>query len=792
MTVLAWDDKLATGLPQVDHEHKRLIELINHVANQRASEASVEDLCTVLGELRDYTVYHFQNEENLMRHYGVSEAHRELHFKSHQGFIDRLATASELVTSNPHDVIDHLLAFLVKWLVFHISGIDMRMAKEIKAIRDGASPEVLTQENQLEETLVRTVSELYDSLGLRTFEMVELNSQLQHEIEQRRRSEDALRLAALVYEHGSEAMVVTDANNCIIAVNPAFSTVTGYTPDDVLGKNPKLLRSERQDKAFYEEMWRSINTDGRWAGEIWNCRKGGQEYAEWLTINTIRNTDNSINRYVALFSDITEKKLSDEVILNQANYDSLTKLPNRRLFHDRLELEIKKAKRSGLYLALLFLDLDRFKEVNDTMGHHMGDLLLVEAAKRIVDCVRSSDTVARLGGDEFTVILADIADTYQIERVAQSIIQKLNEPFLLGQEVAYISASVGITVYPNDAADAETLLMNADQSMYVSKNAGRNRFSYFTNALQVKAMTRQLMLRDMREALENHQFCVYFQPIVDLVSGRIFKAEALLRWIHPEHGMIGPSDFIPLAEESGLINPIGNFVFKESVRWAKRWAELSPTGFQVSVNKSPVQFHAAENDHDSWLYHMQEADLPNNSIVIEITEGLLLGAETSTTDKLIMFRLAGVQVAIDDFGTGYSAFSYLKKMDFDYLKIDQSFIRDMVSGSNDLALSEAIIVMAHKLGLKVIAEGVETEEQKNLLIAAGCDYVQGFLYSKAVAPETFEALLRNNWASLGVSISDAELPQLDVSADKPPAATMPPPKPESSELQTEPYRGGLA
>jgi diguanylate cyclase (GGDEF)-like protein/hemerythrin-like metal-binding protein/PAS domain S-box-containing protein len=755
MSVLVWDDKLATGLPEVDQEHRWLIEWINYLASQRVRGASEDDLCAVLGALRDYTLYHFHNEEELMRLYPVSDAHRELHFKAHQGFIDRLATANKLVRSNPHYVIDHLLVFLVKWLVSHISGIDVRLGKEIIALRaNAASGQVTAQETVLEESWVHTVSELYDTLGQRTLEMMELNGQLQQELDQRRRSEDALRLATLVYEHASEAMVVTDADNCILAVNSAFSAITGFTPDEVLGQNPKMLRSGRHDKAFYAEMWRSLNTTGRWTGEIWNRRKDGREYAEWLSINTIRNADQSIYRYVALFSDVTEKKLSDEIILNQANYDSLTQLPNRRLFHDRLEQEIKKASRSGLYLALLFIDLDSFKEVNDTIGHQMGDLLLVEAARRIVDCVRASDTVARLGGDEFTVILTDIADTNQIERVAQAIIQTLNEPFQLKHEMAYISASIGVTVYPCDATDAQTLLINADQSMYVAKNAGRNRFSYFTEALHVKAMARQQMLRDMRDALVHKQFCVYFQPIVDLASGHIFKAEALIRWKHPERGIIGPSEFIPLAEESGLINPIGKFVFKESVRWAKRWADLSPAGFQVSVNKSPVQLHSAVDEHDTWLNHMLDCDLSNSSIVIEITEGLLLEAEASTTDKLLKYRQAGVQVAIDDFGTGYSAFSSLKKIDFDYLKIDQSFVRDMTTGSNDLALSEAIIVMAHKLGLKVIAEGVETEEQQNLLAAAGCDYVQGFFYSRAVPPEAFEELLRNNWASLGVSIRD--------------------------------------
>lgn len=791
MMVLEWDDKLATGLPQVDIEHRRLIDLINNLGHQRTQGAGVNELVSVLKDLHEYTIYHFKNEERLMQEYQVTPAHRDLHFKAHKGFIDRLASASELVASNPHDVIDHLLAFLVKWLVFHINGIDARMAREIKALQEGKSAAPLAQ-HALEETLVRTVSELYDSLGMRTFEMVELNCQLQQEIEQRRRSEDALRLAALVYEHGSEAMLVTDADNHIIAVNPAFSAVTGYSAGEVLGKNPKFLRSGRQPKAFYEDMWRSIRHSGHWSGEIWNRRKDGEEYAEWLTINTILNPDRSVHRYVALFSDITEKKKTDELILTQANFDALTQLPNRRLFHDRLEQEIKKAQRSGRYLALLFLDLDHFKEVNDTMGHHVGDQLLVDAAKRIVDCVRASDTVARLGGDEFTVILSDITDTDQIERVTQSIIDRLNQPFRLGGELAYISASIGITVYPNDAEDAETLLMNADQSMYASKHAGRNRYSYFTNSLQTKALKRQQVLKEMREAISRREFCVYFQPIVDVESGRIYKAEALLRWNHPTRGLVSPGEFIPLAEESGLINAIGDFAFRESVHWAKRWNEISPYGFQISVNKSPVQFHNTNNDHEDWLHYLESSQLPKDSLIIEITEGLLMGADNNTSSKLLKFRLAGVQVAIDDFGTGYSAFSYLKKMEFDFLKIDQSFVHDMQVGSNDLALCEAIIVMAHKLGLKVVAEGVESEEQRRLLTAAGCDFIQGYLYSRPVPPQEFEVLLRNNLASLGVEFANDARRLTGVWVDRQPTAAQPPATPKATGSRKARYRGEQA
>jgi diguanylate cyclase (GGDEF)-like protein len=412
------------------------------------------------------------------------------------------------------------------------------------------------------------------------------------------------------------------------------------------------------------------------------------------------------------------------------------------MFRDRLGQEVKKSIRAELPLALLLVDLDQFKEVNDTLGHAVGDLLLIEAARRISACVRESDTVARLGGDEFTIVMSEIADNTHVEFVAQKIISRLAEPFHLNDEVVYVSASIGITLYPNDSIDIDALMKNADQAMYVAKNKGRNRFSYFTPLLQDSAQRRLRMTSDLRGALEAGQFSVHFQPIVALSSGRIHKAEAVIRWNHAERGMVSPAEFIPLAEETGLINEIGDWVFKESARWAKHWRNQFAPDFQVSVNKSPVQFRAGNNRFASrWSEYLLELELPGENIVIEITEGLLLNADAEVTDELLRLRDADIQVAIDDFGTGYSSLSYLKKFDIDYLKIDRSFVNNLETDANDMALSEAIIVMAHKLGLKVIAEGVETEGQRKLLAAAGCDYAQGYLFSKAVAPEELERLL---------------------------------------------------
>lgn len=440
---------------------------------------------------------------------------------------------------------------------------------------------------------------------------------------------------------------------------------------------------------------------------------------------------------------------SKEILWNQANFDTLTGLPNRDLLRDRLVQEIKKAERSGLQLAVMLIDLDQFKEVNDSLGHDMGDLLLGEAAARITHCVRESDTVARLGGDEFVVVLPQLANVSDVDNIAQKIISSLAEPFHLQNEanhneVIHISASIGITLSPADAKGIEDLMKNADQAMYVAKKDGRNRFSYFTPALQEAAQKRLRLSKDLRGALTDRQFRVYYQPIVELSSGRVHKAEALIRWIHPERGMVSPVDFIPLAEETRLIIEIGAWVRTESAVWCKRWNELCTEEFQISVNMSPIEFmdDSEISSVAKFIDYLREHDMSGKNFVFEITEGMLLNLYSSVTNKLMALRDASIQVALDDFGTGYSSLSYLKKLDIDYLKIDRSFVSNLEPDSDDLVLCDAIIGMAHKLGLMVIAEGVETEQQRDLLLKANCDYAQGYLFSRPVPPEELEVWMK--------------------------------------------------
>jgi diguanylate cyclase (GGDEF)-like protein/PAS domain S-box-containing protein len=456
-----------------------------------------------------------------------------------------------------------------------------------------------------------------------------------------------------------------------------------------------------------------------------------------------RNANGKANRMTGTITDVTEKKRTEEQIWRQANFDSLTGLPNRALFRDRLAQEVNKAERSGMPFALLFIDLDRFKEANDLLGHDVGDVLLERAAERISASVRASDTVARLGGDEFTVILSELETPESVNQVAEKILDTLSKPFCLGDEVIYLTASIGITLYPNDAVEPERLIRNADQAMYVAKHAGRNQYSYFTVSLQERARSRLRLIAEMREALAANQFRVYFQPIVDLRGGGIAKAEALLRWIHPVHGMFYPSEFIGIAEETGLINEIGNWVFMESALWSQRWTHQLGKPFQISVNASPVQFHATEDGVD-WVKYLNDLGVSRNCISVEITEGMLLNVSADVSSRLLEYRDAGIQVALDDFGTGYSSMSYLKKFDIDYLKIDQSFVRDMSHNQGSRTIAETMIMMAHKLGMRVIAEGIETQEQRDMLAHAGCDYGQGFLFSEAVAPQELEALLQRH------------------------------------------------
>ena len=472
------------------------------------------------------------------------------------------------------------------------------------------------------------------------------------------------------------------------------------------------------------------------------CKDGSWKWI--LSRGTVisRDPEGKPLRMLGTHTDISQRKQTDALIWHQANFDALTGLPNRRMLRDRLQTEMRTCAANEQRMAVLFIDLDHFKEVNDALGHAKGDELLVEAGRRIRERLRDGDTVARMGGDEFTVLLTNISDSAHTQRIVEGILGAMTMAFQLGDDQVFVSASIGITRFPDDAGEVESLLKNADQALYVAKGAGRNRFSFFTPALKEASLARARLTYDLRAGLANQQFLMVYQPIINLVTGVVHKAEALMRWQHPTRSLISPADFIPIAEASGLIIDIGDWAFREVAEQTRIWRSTVDPDFQVSVNKSPAQFHHDGGSNKAWLDHLEALGLPGESIVVEITEGLLLEASPSVNRQLLEMRDAGIQVSLDDFGTGYSSLSYLQKFDIDYIKIDQSFIRNLTPASKELALCKAMIVMAHELGIKVIAEGIETEEQRDLLITAGCDSGQGYLFARPMTAPDFDIFMK--------------------------------------------------
>lgn len=551
------------------------------------------------------------------------------------------------------------------------------------------------------------------------------------------------KLAALVYEYSSDPILITDHNSYIVSINPAFTLMTGYTIDEIQGKSTNLLNSGQQSKDFFRQLWEALNTDGEWSGKIIDRDKEGAIFSKWLSIRTIYN-NNTPYRRIAIFSDITDQKEAKQQIWYQANFDSLTGLSNRSMFMYRLEKELQLMERNETLVVLMYLDLDHFKEINDTLGHDKGDILLQTASKRLISCVRKNDVVSRLGGDEFTIIVSDIDSLESVNEIATKIIHELSLPFYIDSETLFISVSIGITVAPSDGKAADILLKNADQAMYSAKNKGRNRYQYFTASMQEALSKRKLMIHELREAINRDQFRVYYQPIMELSTGLIYKAEALVRWEKDDGTLINPLDFIPLAEETGLINDIGFSVYQQAVKQVKLWRKKLHNKFQISVNKSPVQFRCEKNECSTVGEIMNIYYVPNDAIIVEITEGILMENSPIIQHKLRELETERISIALDDFGTGYSSLSYLKKFDIDYLKIDRAFVQNVEADRNDQILCEAIVAMAHKLEIQVIAEGVETIAQRDYLASIGCDYMQGYLLSRPLPADEFEKFYKTN------------------------------------------------
>ncbi len=549
------------------------------------------------------------------------------------------------------------------------------------------------------------------------------------DISDRKQAEEALRLYAKVFENSGEAIMITDRDNRIVAVNQALVRDTGYTLDDLRGRDPRVLASHKTPRETYQTMWSALQESGYWQGELWDLRKDGVTYPKWAAISAIHDEKGNLTNYIASFTDISERKAAEARIDHLAHHDALTGLFNRYNLESRLAQSLLAARRENRLLAVMFIDLDRFKVINDTLGHHTGDLLLVEVAQRLSDCVRESDIVARLGGDEFVVALTSLACDMDAALIAAKMLNALNRPYTIDGKILHSTPSVGIALFPFNGETSEILMKNADTAMYYAKEKGRKNFQFFSPAMTAAATERMEIERDLRSALTAGQYELHYQPQVCAKTGDVHGVEALIRWRHPERGLIPPLKFIPIAEETGVIEVIGAWVLREACRQKAEWNQVGLKTLRVAVNLSAQQLRspALVSDVQS---AMETHGIGPGELELEVTESAAMDDPERAIGQLKALRDIGVELAIDDFGTGYSSLAYLKMLPIDTLKLDRAFVRDIETDENDAAISAATLALARNLGLKVVAEGVETEAQRNFLTLHQCDFLQGYLFGK--------------------------------------------------------------
>ncbi|HCC53784.1 MAG TPA: hypothetical protein DEQ20_02500 [Desulfobulbaceae bacterium] len=565
-----------------------------------------------------------------------------------------------------------------------------------------------------------------------------------HDLRERKKLEAELGLAAQVFEHSTEGIMITDSEGRILRVNHAFTVVTGYRQEEVLGKTPRILKSGRHPAGFFKNMWEMIATEGRWQGEIWNKRKNDEVYPEWLHISAVRNQSDKITNYISIFSDISEQKQAENQMERLAHFDSLTNLPNRVLFYDRLKQALIKSKRYETSLVVLMLDLDRFKAVNDNHGHAAGDILLQQVAQRLGRAVRASDTLARLGGDEFIILLADFQSTEQAAKsatkVAEQIIEALDEPMEIHDHLLTVTTSIGIAISPQDGATLDALVKHADAAMYNAKDKGRHNYQFYSAEIHARSQARSCMEQALHQAMQRGEFFLLYQPKVNLCAGRIVGVEALLRWRHNGE-IIGPDHFIPVAEETGIILPLSEWVLNEACALAVRLANMVKSPFRVAINLSVRQLAAPQRLVDQISKALQSWNLNPAMLELEITETSVLKEAEGAAWALTRLKEMGLHISLDDFGTGYSSLTYLRRFPIDTLKIDRSFIRDIGRDSEDEAIVRSVIALAQSLGLDMVAEGIEHEIHRYFLLDNGCSTGQGFLFWKPIPGNEVETIL---------------------------------------------------
>lgn len=568
------------------------------------------------------------------------------------------------------------------------------------------------------------------------------------DISVRKQAEEKVRLMSKVFEHSGEAVVITGPNNKILVTNKSFTRMTGYSQEDVLGQNPSILQSGKELNGFYTAMWESLLKENFWQGELWDKRKDGSLYLKWLAISVVRDNLNEITNYIGSFTDITEWKQAAQKIEDLVHHDSLTNLPNRFSLMERLSQALVLAKRSRTHLAVMFINLDRFKNVNDLLGHHIADSLLLDVAKRLLASVRSADIVARVGGDEFVVVLSQIQSEITAAHIVNKIHLALSQTYLLAGHDLHITSCIGVSVFPHDGEAAEELIENSDFAMSHAKSQGRNNYQFFKQEMNSVVRERLLLENDLRVAVKQEEFLLHYQPQIDMASGRVVGVEALVRWQHPERGMIPPDMFIPMAEETGLILPLGDWVLRAACWQLMDWLSEGLPPLRMAVNLSARQFKQ-ENLPDLVAGIIAEIGIDSHLLELEITESAAMDNLDTTILHLNRLRDMGVELAIDDFGTGYSSLSYLKRFPANRLKIDRSFVMGIETDSDDAAIAAATIALAHKLGKEVIAEGVETEAQLSFLRDQQCDIIQGYFFSRPLPAKETSLFIRHNHIERG-------------------------------------------
>jgi diguanylate cyclase (GGDEF)-like protein/PAS domain S-box-containing protein len=693
----------------------RVTSVLNHRDTMDTFEGTVTDLDVISSYLP------VRNDRKAV--VGVIEIYSDV-----TAFVVQLAETRRIVIGIVFGLLA-LLYGLLYLLVVRAQGIIDRQSSELE--------ESLNAVELANRELDRRVQE-------RTQALNEMNRNLIKEVDVRRAAEKQLTLAAEVFDNAKEGIMITDADQQILAVNDAFTRITGYSADEVVGQTPRLLKSEHQDQgnAFYAAIWAALKSEMHWQGEIWNRRKNGEVFPEWLSIAAVRDEEAIVSHYVAVFSDLTQRKAAERKIDHLAFYDILTDLPNRRLLLDRLQHALAASSRTGRGGALLFVDLDNFKSLNDIVGRDQGDLVLQQVAQRLAGCVRASDTVSRPGSDEFVVMLEDLSEgaqeaATQAEMVGEKILAALSQVYPLANYAHHSTVSIGVALFADRQEAVDGLLQRAESAMHHAKGAGRNTLRFFDPGMQAVITARAALESGLREAVQREQFLVYYQAQVDS-SGRVTGAEALLRWLHPERGLVSPAEFIPLVEETRLILPVGQWVLDTACERLAAWADRPALAhLTIAVNVSACQFHD-EGFVDQVLAALARSGAQPRRLKLELTESLLVEDVEEVIAKMTVLKAKGVDFSLDDFGTGYSSLSYLKRLPLDQLKIDQSFIRNILTDSNDAAIARMVVVLAESLGLAVIAEGVETEAQRDFLASQGCHAYQGYLFSRPLPVEDFE------------------------------------------------------